>query len=276
MGSLPQTTYYAVITYLNSFGETIASGEATLTIGSGNLLVVKSPSAATGAVNWNAYVAAELQVPSGTALNCCCNTGGFLLGGTTYYYKVTALDINSPIDGSIGETTGTESSCAVPAGTNTNKIQVTWNAVTGAVGYRIYRGTSSGGEMLIGQVPGNSTIFMDTVSTFMGGPPPTSNSTGKGREVLQNTSPIAIGTNWTENTAGLSGGPGCLITKIIGFTDSAHVTLAYSWPFTGSSTGLTCTCGIDDTNALQNWLNAEPTAGPAGRRDSALSRPAST
>ena len=67
-------------------------------------------------------------------------TGG-ALGAGTYYYVVTAIDASG------GETTASnELSLAIAAN---HKPVLTWAAVTGAVRYNIYRGTSSGAETLI-------------------------------------------------------------------------------------------------------------------------------
>jgi len=65
-------------------------------------------------------------------------SGGSLTKNKTYYYVVTAL-------GPWGETTGTEAS--QNTGSNTAIKLATWTAFGGgATGYRVYRGTSAGGE----------------------------------------------------------------------------------------------------------------------------------
>ena len=99
-------------------------------------------------------------------------TGGSLAAGT-YYYLVTAV-------GPSGETAGLESVMESIGGvptpvsrpTNETSIAVTgsssqvtlsWYAVPGATGYKVYRGTVSGGEnVLVGVVGGGSTsTFVD-------------------------------------------------------------------------------------------------------------------
>lgn len=57
------------------------------------------------------------------------------LGPDTYFYAVTAL-------GSGGETKAIESSSVVIDADE--EAEVTWDAVDGAVGYRVYRGTTTG------------------------------------------------------------------------------------------------------------------------------------
>jgi hypothetical protein len=114
-----------------------------------------------------------LAVPTfpGTVFTGASTTGGNLTGGQTYYYEITATN-------STGETTvSVEKSYAVPSGTNTNQITVNWTAVTGATGYKIYRGTSSGAEQLLATV-GAVTSYADTSNTTPSGNAPATNSSG--------------------------------------------------------------------------------------------------
>ena len=55
-GSLAATTYYVVVTYTNSFGQTLQSTESSLAVASGNLLSVASPTASAGATGYNVFV----------------------------------------------------------------------------------------------------------------------------------------------------------------------------------------------------------------------------
>ena len=182
---------------------------------------------------------------------------------------MTAVDINKPSDGRAGETTaGTEASYTPTSG-STNQIQVNWNSVAGAVAYNIYRtrtGGASGAERLLAQVPGNQTSFTDTFPDPPSGNavPPSANTTGAGREVKQNTSPISLLSNWVEPNAGLSGGPGALVTKILTVTPPNQVTLNFTWPFPVPATNLSVTWGIDDSGAIQSAYDAA-TAGTYGR-----------
>jgi hypothetical protein len=63
-------------------------------------------------------------------------TGGALANGT-YYYTVTALD---------GWGESTEAEGAIQLSGAQNAVSVSWSTITGAAKYRVYRGTSSGGE----------------------------------------------------------------------------------------------------------------------------------
>lgn len=75
-------------------------------------------------------------------------TGGTLTAGT-YYYKVTALNAN-------GETTGSPEVSATTTG-STGSVVLTWTAVTGATSYKIYKGTTAGGE---------ANYFTSTTATY--------------------------------------------------------------------------------------------------------------
>jgi len=59
-GNLPAQFYYAVATYLNANGETLASVESVLQVSAGYLLHVASPPPIPGATGWNVYVAGAI------------------------------------------------------------------------------------------------------------------------------------------------------------------------------------------------------------------------
>jgi hypothetical protein len=54
--NLPWQGLYVEITYLNAYGETVASPEAFLAVPPGNLCHVNSPPSVTGATAWNCYI----------------------------------------------------------------------------------------------------------------------------------------------------------------------------------------------------------------------------
>lgn len=74
-------------------------------------------------------------------------TGGSLFAGT-YYYEVTAVAGS----GTTAVSPASEASVVMPS-TVTGSVTLTFAAVTGATGYRVYRGTSSGTEKLVGDIP---------------------------------------------------------------------------------------------------------------------------
>ena len=80
----------------------------------------------------------HLVTPSGLALV----EGTGTLGAATYYYRVSAITAS-------GETLAcAEVSLAIAA---THGVDLTWDAVSGATGYRVY-GRSTGAELLIAEV----------------------------------------------------------------------------------------------------------------------------
>lgn len=99
-------------------------------------------------------------------------SGGTLASGTDYSYKVSAV-------GRYGETTATAQASPSTVTGATGSVALSWAAVTGAVGYRIY-GRHTGQSFLIAQV-GTVLTYTDTGTAFIGQGPPTANgSAGPG------------------------------------------------------------------------------------------------
>jgi len=98
------------------------------------------------------------------------NAAGGSLAVTTYYYVVTAYT-------TAGETTASNEIIATTTPGN-QTTGLTWNALTGATGYRVYRGTSSGNNnTLVALAPSNS--YSDDGSVTVGSvSPPTTNTAG--------------------------------------------------------------------------------------------------
>lgn len=94
-------------------------------------------------------------------------TTGGTLAAATYYYKITALN-------AAGETIASNEVSQVTTGT-TSTVTLTWAAISGATGYRVYRGTAAGLENAY-YAPGNVTTFTDTGAASTAGSPPASNS----------------------------------------------------------------------------------------------------
>lgn len=90
--------------------------------------------------------------------------GGSTLGAATYFYKVTGVSLS-------GESVpSNEKSIAIAAN---HGITVTWAAVDGYSSYNIYRSTTTGTEILVATVSGNSTItYLDLGATSTGVSPP--------------------------------------------------------------------------------------------------------
>ena len=107
---------------------------------------------------------ATVAAPStpGTLTATPSNTGGTLTAGT-YYYKWTALNAGGESLAS-AEATGT-----VASGT-TGSVALSGTAVTGATGYRWYRGLTAGNETLYFQTTSNSFTDIGGAGT-LGTPP---------------------------------------------------------------------------------------------------------
>ena len=74
---------------------------------------------------------------TGTPVTSVTTSGGSCLSLTTYYYRVTALNEN-------GETFGSaEASQATGDSGNDEQVTVSWNPVSGATGYKLYRNAGS-------------------------------------------------------------------------------------------------------------------------------------
>lgn len=108
-------------------------------------------------------VETTLAVPVQSAL---ATASGGSLAANTYYYVVTATN-------TFGETIASnEQNIATGA---SGKNTVTWAAVPGATGYKIYRGTGTGAENVFYSV-GAVTTFLDTGGASTAGTPPATNT----------------------------------------------------------------------------------------------------
>lgn len=98
----------------------------------------------------------QLSAPVQSALSTA-GTGGTLGATLTYRYMVTAIN-------AAGETNPSNEQTITTGGGATNKVTVTWAAVTGATGYRIYRTAAGGavGTELFYAAVGAVTTYDDT------------------------------------------------------------------------------------------------------------------
>lgn len=148
-------------------------GLTTTNDGYGGFFIFDTNSTAT--VNTTNVFDRSLRIPTNTTFTA----GSGTLGTGTYYYRVTALN-------SFGETTpSAETSLAItgPAGVNVN-----WDGVPGATGYKVY-GRSTGAELLIAQV-GQVTTYLDNGSITPSGAMPGSNTTAGGGRWLRLLQPF--------------------------------------------------------------------------------------
>lgn len=112
---------------------------------------------------------AALAAPAIT-LGATAATGGTFAAGT-YYWKVTATD-------SFGETIGSNEVSATLVASGTQVLN--WTAITGATGYKVYRGTTAGGQDKLITTLGAVTTYTDTGTAGTTAAVPTANTTGAG------------------------------------------------------------------------------------------------
>jgi fibronectin type 3 domain-containing protein len=190
------TTYYYKVSAVNSVGEgaksnemsasptapTVPGAPALNTAAAGNASVALSWSAPTS--NGGAAVS-NYKVYRGTSAggesllttlgNVTSWTDGTAANGTTYFYEVSA--VNSVGEGSkSNEMSATPTQPATVPGTPTlnsaaagnNSVALAWSAPTtnggaAVTNYKVYRGTSSGGETLLTTL-GNVTSWSDNTA----------------------------------------------------------------------------------------------------------------
>lgn len=99
-------------------------------------------------------------------------TGGTIAAATTVSYRITALDADG------GETAASPAGTATTGLDTTNSATITWAAVPGATGYKIY-GRTSGTEALIATV-GAVTTYTDTGETAPSGALPSAGTASTG------------------------------------------------------------------------------------------------
>jgi hypothetical protein len=129
---------------------------------------------------------AQLAAPASAA--AAANVGGGAFAAATYFWKVTAINAE-------GETTGSNEATVAVAASGTATI--TWAAVAGATGYRIYRsastGTENGATQFVAAV-GAVLTYTDLGAALAAGGVPAVNTadTGEVQAIVVNTSGNAI------------------------------------------------------------------------------------
>ena len=188
------TTYYYKVSAVNSVGEGAASNELSArpaTVPGAPTLTGATPGNASVALAWSAPGSNGGSAVTGyriyrgttsggeTLLTTLGNVAGWtdtsVANGTTYYYKVSALN-------SVGEGAASNELSARPsapggppsaptlegAAPGHNSVVLAWGAPASdggspVTGYKIYRGTTSGGETLLTAV-GNVLSWTDTTA----------------------------------------------------------------------------------------------------------------
>ena len=181
-GAAVGKTYYYRVKAVNSVGTSgysnIVSGKAKTAAPAAPSVTIGNSSTGKPQLTWNAVSGAvKYEVYRSTRQN----SGYSLLGtttstsyvntgastGTTYYYRVKAVNRNGMASGYSNIVSGKAKAAApaapsVTAGnSSTGKPRLTWKAVSGAVSYRIYRSESRGtGYSLLGTT--SSTSYTNT------------------------------------------------------------------------------------------------------------------
>jgi fibronectin type 3 domain-containing protein len=158
------TTYYYVVTAVNTNGESGYSSQASatpqapppppanLSAGAGNGQVALAWTASSGAASYNLYRSTTnggtyAKVASGIVSTNTTDTG--LTNGTTYYYVVTAVNTNGE-SGYSSQASATPQAPPPPpanlsAGAGNGQVSLAWTASLGAASYNLYRSTTNGG-----------------------------------------------------------------------------------------------------------------------------------
>lgn len=169
--TLNQLTYFTVV---GNFYDV----EAPSTSGSTNepafmiisAFVEFTPRLAPGTLEYisNLDLGATIAAPSGLAVTAS-TSGGTLTAGA-HFWVITATDSN-------GETTRSNEASATTTG-STSSAALSWNAVDGASGYNIYRGTTTTNEnVLVTTIgSGTTTTFTDTGAAGTSATPPSTNT----------------------------------------------------------------------------------------------------
>jgi hypothetical protein len=122
----------------------------------------------TGVAGYYLRIMQALDQPLGAPQNLAgtLTAGGALTLGQAYFWVVTALD------GAGGETTVSNEVTFTPSGGN-QSVTLNWNIVPNAFAYNVYRGTTSGGEVLLTgpglPVKGNTQYIDNGSATVNGG-----------------------------------------------------------------------------------------------------------
>ncbi len=156
-----RTAYYYKVAAVNTAGTSAQSNElgatpisapAGLTATGGTTLVALTWNADSGATGYNVYRGTASGGESATAIATGITTTAYtnsgLAAGTTYYYKVAAVDAtgtSTPSTEAFAITIAGVPSGLTPAA-GVNQVALSWTAGAGAATYNVYSGTSSGGE----------------------------------------------------------------------------------------------------------------------------------
>jgi hypothetical protein len=224
--------------------------EVTATVGTivANSLVLTANTAGTpfgpitATASGGAVAAAPVQaVP-------VASSGGTLVNGQAYFWVVTAYN-------DVGETVASNEKTLTMSTPNL-QATISWAAVTNAVGYNIYRGTTTGAENhLVGTVTAPTLSFLDTGLTGTVQSPPGSSTAGAGSwgsvaTTIANTSPsdAADVLNWSAGHIPTAGDLITLSNTAVPILWNLSATVGVTVVSITSSNTFTGTVGLPTTN----------------------------
>lgn len=127
-----------------------------------------------GAANVTAFAATAALAAPVLTLGTTSTTGGTLAAGATYW-KITAIN-------AAGETLGSNEVTATLTG-STSSQPLSWVAISGSTGFKVYRGTAPGAENKLVTTLGLVTSYTDTGAAGTTATLPTANTTGRGNRL---------------------------------------------------------------------------------------------
>lgn len=157
---LPATSAQGVVRFTGATGTTIPAGAQV-----GVAPTSEDSPAPTYAVTTGGTIPAALATPAAPA-GTPSATGGAIAAGT-YYYKVVAVN-------AYGTTVGSAETSVVVPGTTVGSVALTVTPVTGATGYRWYRGTVTNTQTLY--YTSTAPAFTDIGGASTAGTVPVSNT----------------------------------------------------------------------------------------------------
>ena len=121
-----------------------------------------------------------IMSPPGSPRVTASTTSGSL-GARQHYFKVVAIFWSA--GGPVVSPPSSEVSVTLPSGTSAASLS--WSAVSGAERYRIYRGTSSGGQNVFLETPSSSTSFVYKGGSERSGTPSANGSYWNVKNLIQ-------------------------------------------------------------------------------------------
>jgi hypothetical protein len=152
-----------------------APASVAATDGTSTANVTVTWAASTGATGYKIFRAIGSAVASqiGTTTTALTFADTTAVPGTIYNYSVKASGVTGVADSAASTVNAGWRNLPAPAGliasdNLTTKINVKWNAVTGATGYKLYRGTSASSLTLLSTISVGTTITFDDTTAVTG------------------------------------------------------------------------------------------------------------